>query len=109
MDSIEIGKSEVSGAFGAKTSVVMPDQGMYLVMGEAASPEEMIIGSGGSIVLRLSNLQVLAMLSFDTYLSFMRSRKISFIGPVSVDQQRFARFLSQFGISASLPDVSASA
>lgn len=103
MGDIKLGESAVTAAFGASTSVSTPDQGMYLVVGRNGSPDGIIAEAGGSIVLRLSNLRSLAMLSFEAYLQFMRTPRISFIGPVSVDQQRFERFLSLFGASSDQP------
>jgi hypothetical protein len=83
-----IGSSEISSVFGAKVSVTSPQRGMYLVIGNATSPESLVRRLGGDIILRLSVTKLLVTLPFAAYLTLRTNRNIASVGPVTVDMER---------------------
>jgi hypothetical protein len=82
-------------SFGARVGVTLPGQGLYLVIGRSRTPSGLVRSAGGEIVLQLSPLKLLAVLPVESYLGFRAHRDIVFIGPVSLDQARYAQFTAR--------------
>jgi len=99
----ELGESTTARSFGARVGVTMPDQGLYLVVGRSSALSGLVRGAGGQIALQLSALKMLAILPITAYLGFRGHRDIAFIGPVTLDQARYAQFAAQLGYDPS-PD-----
>jgi hypothetical protein len=80
--------------FGATVSVTLPGKGLFLVVAhsEADLPRLMRLVQG-QVVSQLSPLRALALLSLTAYLQLRNTRDLAFIGPVHVDQERFARVM----------------
>jgi hypothetical protein len=80
--------------FGAKVSVSLPGNGLFLVVvhQEADLPRLMRLAQG-QVVSQLSPLRALALMSLPSYLQLKNTRDLAFIGPVHVDQERFARVM----------------
>lgn len=80
--------------FGATVSVTLPGKGLFLVVahGEADLPRLMRLVQG-QVVSQLSPLRALALMSLTAYLQLKNSGDLAFIGPVHVDQERFARVM----------------
>ena len=87
------GSSEIAQAFGAKVGLTLSTQGLYLVTGRAQSPATLVKNSGGQVALEVGPRTLLAALRLSSYLAFQRHPDIVFIGPVSIDQERFEHFL----------------
>ena len=94
MEGIGIGGSSTARAFGATINLKTSDQGLFLVTGYGPSLIPLVKSAGGEVVLRLSDTRVLASMRFKTYLAFRQNPEIAFIGPVSIDRERFARFMA---------------
>lgn len=80
--------------FGASVSVSLPGKGLFLVVlhHEADLPRLMRLAQG-QVVSQLSPLRALALMSLPSYLRLKSTRDLAFIGPVNVDQERFARVM----------------
>ncbi len=80
--------------FGAKVSVSLPGRGLFLVVAhsEADLPRLMRLAQG-QVVAQLSPLRALALMSLPAYLQLKNTRDLAFIGPVNVDQERFAKVM----------------
>lgn len=96
MGQISTSNSDISRSFGADVSITKQAGGLSLVVGRGHSPEALIQGAGGRIVLALSSTKVLAYLSLATRLAFQHHPHITFAGPVELDQVRFAQFIAMF-------------
>jgi hypothetical protein len=94
-DQAELGNSAIARSFGARVGVTMPGQGLYLVIGHSSALSGLVRGAGGEIVLQLSARKLLAVLPITGYLAFRAHRDIAFIGPVMLDQERYAQFAAQ--------------
>lgn len=86
----EIGCSSMAHALGATIKVALPQQGMYLVVGNNVSPEPLVKSQGGEAVLRLAGFRLLITLPFAGYLALRANRNIKTIGPVTVDTRRLS-------------------
>lgn len=91
--------SATAKAFGAKLELSMPDRGLYLVKGHDASLAMLVKQTGGHIAVILSPKTLLAILPIAGYFSLQGAAGIAFVGPVSIDQQRFARFAGLFKLN----------
>lgn len=80
--------------FGASVSMSLPGRGLFLVVAhrEADLPRLMRTAAG-QIVSQLSPLRALVLMSLPAYLQLKNTRELAFIGPVSVDQERFAKVM----------------
>jgi len=87
------GNSEIARAFGANVNMTWETNGLYLVKGRAGSPASLVRSSGGKVAVEMGAGTVLAALPFASYLAFREHAEVAFIGPVSVDPQRFEQFL----------------
>ncbi len=94
MNRRQFGFSDTAEAFGARIDISIPDQGLYLVVEHGLSPVGLIRQSGGRIIFDLANHRALAVLPTQAFLAFRSYRQIAFIGPVNVEQERFARFMT---------------
>ena len=79
-----IGCSSIAGVMGATVKIALPQQGMFLVIGNGVSPEPMVKDQGGKVVLPLAGFKLLATLPFAGYLALRSNRSIKAIGPVTV-------------------------
>jgi len=68
--------------------------GLSLVIGRNRSPNALIQGVGGQIVLILSPTKVLAYLPLAQIQAFQHHPHIAFAGPVELDRARFAQFIA---------------
>lgn len=80
--------------FGASVSLSLPGRGLFLVVAHrAADLPGLIRNAQGQLVCQLSPLRALALMSLPAYLQLKNARDLAFIGPVSVDQERFAKVM----------------
>jgi hypothetical protein len=70
-------------------------------MGRSASLIGLVRRAGGQIVLQMPANKALAVLPMTAYLQFRGHRDIAFIGPVTLDQARYAQFSALLEQSAS--------
>lgn len=87
-------ESAMANAFGAEVRVTPPETALFLVEGRKEPPTGLVSRSSGRIVLAIpGGNRVLALLSGIDYLVLLKHPEIRHIGPVSVDSDRFRRFL----------------
>lgn len=80
--------------FGASVSLSLPGRGLFLMVAhhEAEMPG-LIRTARGQLVCQLSPLRALVLMGLPAYLHLKNTRDLSFIGPVNVDQERFAKVM----------------
>lgn len=80
--------------FGAKVSVSLPGRGLFLVVAhQEADLARLVRAVQGQVVSQLSPLRALALMSLSAYMQLKATRDLAFIGPVNVDQERFAKVM----------------
>lgn len=80
--------------FGAKVSVSLPGKGLFLVVVHSELDLPRLMRSvQGQVVAQLSPLRALALMSLPAYLQLKNTGDLAFIGPVNVDQERFAKVM----------------
>ncbi len=80
--------------FGAKVSLSLPGKGLFLVVAHREADLPRLVRSfHGQVVSQLSPLRALALMSLPAYLQLKNTGDLAFIGPVHVDQERFARVM----------------
>lgn len=84
-------KSPMAEAMGAKIKITGPARGMYLIIGDGDFLDSDVKGAGGEIAIRFNGSKMLAALPFAGYLALKSQRRISHIGPVTVDLKRLAQ------------------
>lgn len=94
MEQISAGSSHISRSFGADVGITLESGRLSLVVGRGRSPAALVQGVGGRVAVVLSSTKVLAYLSLSTHLAFQHHPGIAFVGPVDLDQARFAQFIS---------------
>jgi hypothetical protein len=89
--------------FGASVSVSLPGRGLFLLVAhQAADVPALLHGAQGQMLCQLSPLRALVLMGLPAYLRLKNSRELAFIGPVHVDQERFAKVM---GAHRSAPGV----
>jgi hypothetical protein len=93
-DGLATGESsKMAQAFAAKIELATSDLGLFFIVGRDSSVDEAVRSVGGTIVFRLpGNQKVLAVLRLTAFHYIKQHPAISLVGPVVVDQERFARF-----------------
>lgn len=99
MQPAEFGGSRTASTFGANIKISLPGQGMYLVAGNSSSPATLVHSAGGKVILQFSDNKLLGILPTTAYLAFRNHPQIAFIGPVAIDQERFAHFAATLNIA----------
>ena len=94
MSNNQLGLSSTAQAFGATIDLSIPNQGLYLILGGRTPLAGLVRSAGGYIPIQLPQNKALAVLPVEAFLMFRRHPEIAFIGPVSVDQTRFAKFVA---------------
>lgn len=80
--------------FGASVSLALPGRGLFLVVARRESELPLLMRKAqAQPVAQLTPLRALALMSLSAYLQLRGSREVAFIGPVNVDQERFAKVL----------------
>ncbi len=80
--------------FGAKVSVALPGRGLFLVVAHSEPDMPRLMRTAqAQVVAQLTPLRALVLMSLSAYLQLKNSRDLAFIGPVNVDQERFARVM----------------
>jgi hypothetical protein len=90
----QLGLSSTAQAFGATIDLNIPNQGLYLIVGRQTPIAGLVRSAGGHIPIQIPQNKALAVLPVEAFLMFRQHPDIAFIGPVSVDQTRFAKFIS---------------
>jgi len=84
----------VTKGFGATVNLSLPDQTLYLVMGQGQDPNSLISQLNGQILFNVPNHPVvLALLPVTAYFILKADSRIKHIGPVSIDSGIFNKFL----------------
>lgn len=84
----------VTKGFGAKINLSLPDQTLYLVIGQGQAPNALISQLNGQILFNVPNHPVvLALLPVTAYFVLKVDSRIKHIGPVSIDSGTFNKFL----------------
>lgn len=80
--------------FGASVSLTLPGRGLFLLVAHReADLARVLRDAQGQLVSQLTPLRALALLSLPAYLQLKNARDLVFIGPVNVDQERFAKVM----------------
>lgn len=80
--------------FGASVSVSLPGRGLFLLVAHRATDLPALLhGAQGQLVCQLSPLRALVLMGLPAYLQLKSTRALAFIGPVHVDQERFAKVM----------------
>ena len=80
--------------FGASVSVALPGRGLFLVVVHREPEMPLLLRRAqAQMVAQLTPLRALALMSLSAYLQLRGSRDVAFIGPVNVDQERFAKVM----------------
>ena len=87
-------ESPTAKRFGASIDMRMSGNGLFLVRFRRESGRERITQAGGRIVYSAGADAVLAVIAVNGYFSLKNDRAIAFIGPVSLDRDRYARIMS---------------
>jgi len=84
----------IAERFGASVSVTLPGRGLFLVVAHREADLLRLMRSvQGQVVSQLSPLRALALMSLTAYMQLKGTRDLAFIGPVHVDQERFAKVM----------------
>lgn len=85
---------DMAERFGASLSVSLPGKGLFLVVAhQADGVPRLVQPCGGQVLSQLTPLRALVLLPLAAYLQLKGSRELAFIGPVRVDQERFAKVM----------------
>nr|WP_315431534.1 hypothetical protein [uncultured Albidiferax sp.] len=88
---------QVAERFGAKVSIALPGRGLFLLVAmEPGGLDALVQGVGGRIVARLDACRALVVMGLASYMGLRGSRALRFIGPVSIDQQRFSTVMAAY-------------
>lgn len=87
-------ESPTARRFGAKIDVTMPGDGLFFVTFRDQRARAVLTQAGGRIVYSIGVDKVLTLLPLNRYFAVRAEDSIAFIGPVSLDQQRYARVMS---------------
>jgi hypothetical protein len=99
-----VGTSATARAFGAEVDVEPPPRGLYLVVGRHGMPDAAIRSVGGEVMVRMEERDsVLAILAVDTHLALQHHPDVALAGPVTIDPERFARFVALAGLDRDRP------
>jgi hypothetical protein len=90
----KFGESTIARSFAASVDISMPEQSMYLVIGHYHSPSGLVRAVGGRVALQISGNQLLANLPIKAYFALRRRADTVFVGPITLDQERFAQFMA---------------
>lgn len=94
-----VGTTHVARAFGAVVNVEAPPRGLYLVIGRRGVPEAAVRSVRGEVVVRLDeSASLLAVLAVDNHAVLQRHPDVALAGPVTIDPERFARFVGLAGL-----------
>jgi hypothetical protein len=104
MQPVGSGGSDMAKAFGANIKMSLPGQGMYLVSGRNISPVALVRQYTGKVILQFTEHKLLALLPTAAYTDLRSRREIAFIGPVTIDQERFTHFAASLTPSTEQPD-----
>jgi len=86
---------QIAERFGAKVSLALPGMGLFLlVANDPGGLDALVRGAGGRVAARLDTSRALVVMGLTSYMGLRGSRAVRFIGPVNVDQQRFAAVLA---------------
>lgn len=84
----------LSDAFGAKVRLSMVDRGLYLVIGRTTSPVALVAALDGQVVFQIPNsFSLLSVMHVNAFFSLRLHQDIAHIGPVTVNAERFDRFV----------------
>lgn len=89
--------SPIAHAFGASVEVGTPSGSLYLVIGFETPPRAAVTATGGRVVSFLGPTHLLALLPFEGFLALRQHSEVRLVGPVTIDPQRFARFVALIG------------
>ena len=91
---MKAGNSTTAQTYGANIEIKVDGQGLYLVVGRSRLPVGLVGSVGGEVLLGLPSRKLLALLPIEGFFAFQSNPEIELVGPVSVDRERFARFLN---------------
>ena len=94
----------MAARFGATVSLALPGKGLFLLAVRHENEMAALVRqAGGHVVSQLTPKRALVVMGLPSYLQLKGSLGIDFIGPVNVDQERFAKVM---GAHRSAPVVS---
>ena len=81
----------IAEQFGARISLSLPGLGLFLMVSRRPGRIAALVGQGGRVAVPLDPCRALVMMPVTRYLGLRGHPELSFIGPVHLDQDRFAR------------------
>ena len=98
----------IAEQFGARISLSLPGLGLFLMVSRRPGRIAALVGQGGRVAVPLDPCRALVMMPVTRYLGLRGHPELSFIGPVHLDQDRFARVAAAHAALPSFPDRSSS-
>ena len=101
MTESRLGDSPTARQFGASVDIAgAANRSLYLVIGHRKSPRSAVTALGGEVVVALPDgVRVLAVMPTAAQLAIQRHPDVALAGPVSIDPDRFGRFVALAGLN----------
>ena len=101
MTESRLGDSPTARQFGASVDIAgAANRSLYLVVGNRQSPRSAVTALGGEVVVALPDgVRVLAVMPTAAQLAIQRHPDVALAGPVSIDPDRFGRFVALAGLN----------
>ena len=91
--------SATAEAFGARVSMPIEGRSLFFVIGHAGSPETSVRAAGGFVVTHFPDRRrVLAVAPLAAHPALRHDPAVQLAGPVSIDPDRFGRFVELIGL-----------
>jgi hypothetical protein len=98
------GLSTTARDFGARVTLPFEGRSLFFVVGRGEAPDAIVRAAGGTVVAHLPDARrVVAVLSMAAGMGLRGHPGLELAGPVSIDAERFARFMELIGLDDARP------
>lgn len=98
------GLSATARDFGARVTLPLEGRSLFFVVGRGEAPDAIVRSVGGTVVAHVPDARrVLAVLSMAAGMGLRGHPGLELVGPVSIDAERFARFMELIGLDDARP------
>ena len=98
----------IAERFGATVSLALPGKGLFLlVVRQANEMAALVRQAQGQLVSQLTTHRALVLMPLPSYLQLKGSASLDFIGPVNIDQERFAKVMGAHRSAPIVPPIAA--
>ena len=87
----------MADAMGAKVQMKTPSHSLYFISGNT-SVDRLVQQVNGHVHFRISPTKLIALLSFDSFMTLSNTPQITRIGPVNIDMERLQKFAKSLNI-----------